>query len=198
MANKKVGEVDLPAIFAQKERLPLVFEAVQSQLANARRGTVSTKIRSEVRGGGKKPYRQKGTGRARHGSSRSPIFVGGGTTFGPRPRDYGYALPQKARRAALCSVLSIKQKEQKVLVVDKWECDSPKTKPMAQALKNLGVESGLIVLEGPDANIQKAMRNLRDIKVIPQDTLNAHDLLRFEHVVFTKAALERLQLRLSS
>ena len=160
--GEKVGMAELaPAVFGQKRRLPLVFEAVQAQFTNKRQGTVSTKIRSEVRGGGKKPYRQKGTGRARHGSGRSPIFVGGGTTFGPRPRALEHRMPRQAKRAALCSLLSIKQMANKVIVVDQWECEQPKTKPMAAALKKMGVASGLVVMDVPNGPMQKSLRNIR-------------------------------------
>lgn len=199
MEKKKVGQIDLAeAVFGQKSRLPLLFESVQAHLVNARQGNASTKTRSDVRGGGKKPYKQKGTGNARHGSIRSPLFVGGGTAFGPHPRHFEHRLPKAARRAALCSALSVKQREAKVLVVDEWRCAQPKTKLAAAALRMLGVKSGLVVLDAPHADEQRMLRNVPQIKVIPEALLNPYDLLRYEHVIFTQAALQKLMQRVGS
>lgn len=199
MEKKKVGQIDVvDAVFDQKPRLPLVFESVQAHLVNMRQGNASTKTRSCVRGGGKKPYKQKGTGNARHGSIRSPLFVGGGTAFGPHPRQFEYRLPKAARRAALCSALSIKQREGKVLVVDTWQWAQPKTKLAAATLRALGVHSGLVVLVAPNAHVQRALRNVPNIKVIPEALLNAYDVLRFEHVVFTQAAVQKLMQRVGA
>ncbi|MGH7898700.1 MAG: 50S ribosomal protein L4, partial [Candidatus Binatia bacterium] len=138
--KQPIGEIDLPeALFGQPLRSHLLYETVKMQLANRRRGTHATKTRAFVRGGGKKPWKQKGTGRARAGSSRSPIWVGGGTAFGPLPRDYSYRLPQSGRRQALCVALSAKNREGRLLVVDNFEVPSGKTRDMAKTLAVLGL-----------------------------------------------------------
>ncbi|MBI4367308.1 MAG: 50S ribosomal protein L4 [Deltaproteobacteria bacterium] len=197
-AKEPIGELELSeAVFGRKDRLPLVFEAVQAHRTNARQGTAATKVRSEVRGGGKKPYRQKGTGNARHGSLRSPLFVGGGAVFGPHPREFRHRIPRQAKRAALCSALSRKQREGKVMVVDRLHCETPKTKPMAAVLRALGVASGLIVLEGVHAHVQRSLRNIPRVKVIAERGLNVYDVLRYEHIVFTKAAMEQFAGRMA-
>jgi large subunit ribosomal protein L4 len=166
------------------------------QLANRRAGTASTKSKGLVRGGGKKPWRQKGTGRARAGSIRSPIWVGGGTTFGPQPRDYSYRMPRTARREALLSALSLKNHENKIIVVDKLELEEAKTKLMVKALAELNVASALIVIAQADANIERSARNLPKIKVLRVDGLNVYDVLGHEHLILTEAALRRLEARL--
>jgi large subunit ribosomal protein L4 len=186
------------AIFGAKNRPHLLHQTVVMQLANRRAGSASTKTKGLVRGGGKKPWRQKGTGRARAGSSRSPIWVGGGTTFGPQPRDYSYRMPRTARREALLSALSLKHREGKLIVVDKLELDSPKTKLMVQALADLKVESALIVIPQTDAKIERSARNLPRVKVLRVEGLNVYDLLRYEHLILTEGALKMLEERLAS
>ena len=186
------------AIFGAKTRSNLLHQAVIMQLANRRAGSAATKSKGFVRGGGKKPWRQKGTGRARAGSSRSPIWVGGGTTFGPQPRDYSYRMPRTARREALLSALSLKNRDGKLIVVDKLELDEAKTKRMAQALAELKVESAVIVIAQPDAKIERSARNLPKVKVLRVDGLNVYDLLRYEHLILTEAALQRLEERLAA
>src|SRR5262249_192788 len=155
-----------PEIFKVKTRPSLLHQTVIMQLANRRAGAAATKSKGFVRGGGKKPWRQKGTGRARSGSIRSPIWVGGGTTFRPPSRDYSYRLPKKARRGALLSALSLKNHEGKIIVVDKFELDAAKTKLMAQALVGLNVTSAVIVIAQPDERIERAARNLPKVKVL--------------------------------
>ena len=185
-------------IFGVKTRPHLLHQTVVMQLANRRAGSASTKSKGFVRGGGKKPWRQKGTGRARAGSIRSPIFVGGGTTFGPQPRDYSYRMPRTARREALLSALSLKRRDGKIVVVDKFELDEPKTKLMVKALAELKVESALIVIAQPDAKIERSARNLPKVKVLRVEGLNVYDLLRYEHLILTDAALKLIEERLAA
>lgn len=185
-------------IFGVKNRPHLLHQTVVMQLANRRAGTAATKSKGFVSGGGKKPWRQKGTGRARAGSIRSPIWVGGGTVFGPQPRDYSYRLPRKARREALLSALSLKNRDGKILVLDKLELEAGKTKLMVKALAELKVESALIVIAQADDKIERAARNLPRIKVLRVEGLNVYDLVRYEHLVFTEEALKLLEERLAA
>jgi large subunit ribosomal protein L4 len=185
------------AIFGAKTRAHLLHQAVVMQLANRRAGTAATKTKGFVRGGGKKPWKQKGTGRARAGSIRSPIWVGGGTVFGPTPRDYSYRMPRTARREALLSALSVKNREGKLIVVDKFSLEAAKTKIMAQALAELNVTSALIVIAGADATIERSARNLPKVKVLRVEGLNVYDLLRYDHLVLTEGALKLLEERLA-
>jgi large subunit ribosomal protein L4 len=185
------------AIFGAKTRAHLLHQAVVMQLANRRAGTAATKTKGFVRGGGKKPWKQKGTGRARAGSNRSPIWVGGGTVFGPTPRDYSYRMPRTARREALLSALSVKNREGKLIVVDKFSLEAAKTKIMAQALAELNVTSALIVIAGADATIERSARNLPKVKVLRVEGLNVYDLLRYDHLVLTEGALKILEERLA-
>jgi large subunit ribosomal protein L4 len=186
------------AIFGAKTRPHLLHQAVVMQLANRRAGSAATKTKGFVSGGGKKPWRQKGTGRARSGSIRSPIWVGGGTTFGPQPRDYSYRMPRTARREALLSALSLKNREGKIIVVDKFELDEIKTKLMVKALAELKVDSALVVIPQSDVKIERSARNLPKIKVLRVEGLNVYDLLRYEHLILTEGALKRLEERLAA
>src|SRR5918999_2298437 len=185
-------------IFGVNARPHLLHQAVVMQLGNRRAGTAATKSKGFVRGGGKKPWRQKGTGRARAGSIRSPIWVGGGTTFGPQPRDYSYRMPRTARRAALLSALSLKNHDGKVIVVDKFEIDVIKTRQMVKALTELQVESALIVIAQSDVKIERSARNLPKVKVLRVAGLNVYDLLRYEHLILTEEALKLLEERLAA
>lgn len=186
------------AIFGAKTRTHLLHQTIVMQLANRRAGSASTKSKGLVRGGGKKPWRQKGTGRARSGSIRSPIWVGGGTTFGPVPRDYSYRLPRKARREALLSALSLKNRDGKIIVVDKFEIDEAKTRIMVKALAELKVESAMIVISQPDVKIERSARNLPKVKVLRVDGINVYDLLRYDYLILTQEALQRLEERLAA
>src|SRR5574341_397922 len=186
------------AIFGAKTRPHLLHQAVVMQLANRRAGSAATKSKGFVSGGGKKPWRQKGTGRARSGSIRSPIWVGGGTAFGPTPRDYSYRMPRSARREALLSALSLKNREGKLIVADRFELDAAKTKIMAQALAELKVASALIVVAQPDEKIERSARNLPKVKVLRVGGLNVYDLMRYEHLVLTEGALKLLEERLAA
>ena len=186
------------AIFGAKTRAHLLHQAVLMQLANRRAGTAATKSKGFVRGGGKKPWRQKGTGRARAGSIRSPIWVGGGTTFGPQPRDYSYRMPRTARREALLSALSLKNRDGKIVVVDRFDLDQAKTKLMVQALAELKVQSALIIIAQSDAKIERSARNLPKVKVLRVEGLNVYDLLRYEHLILMDGALKLLEERLAA
>jgi len=185
-------------IFQVALRPHLLHDAVTMQRANRRAGTAATKSKGFVRGGGKKPWKQKGTGRARAGSIRSPIWVGGGTIFGPQPRDYSYRMPKTARREALLSALSLKHKEGKIVVVDKLEMEQPKTKIMRQLLEGMNVKSALIVLPQADPSVQLSARNLPKAKVIRVEGLNVYDLLRFDHLILTAGALKLIEERLAA
>ena len=186
------------AIFGAKTRSHLLHQAVVMQLANRRAGSAATKSKGFVRGGGKKPWRQKGTGRARAGSIRSPIWVGGGTTFGPQPRDYSYRMPRTARREALLSALSLKNRDGKIIIVDKFELDEVKTKLMVRALAELKVDSALLVIPKSDVKIERSARNLPKVKVLRVEGLNVYDLLRYEHLILTDGALKLLEERLAA
>ena len=185
-------------VFGVKTRQHLLHQTVVMQLANKRGGNASTKTKGLVSGGGKKPWRQKGTGRARSGSTRSPIWVGGGTVFGPQPRDYSYRMPRKARRQALMSALSLKRSEGKIIVVDKFDVNEGKTKAMVQALKQLNVQSALILIAQPSEMLERAARNLEKVKVLRTEGVNVYDLMRYEHLVMTEEALKHLEERLAA
>jgi large subunit ribosomal protein L4 len=185
-------------IFGAALRPHLLHQAVVMQLNNRRAGTAATKSKSFVRGGGKKPWRQKGTGRARAGSIRSPIWVGGGTIFGPQPRDYSYRMPKKARREALLSALSLKHKEGKIIVLVALEIAEVKTKLMRQMLEELQVKSALIVLPEGDEKVALSVRNLPRVKALRVEGLNVYDLLRYEHLIMTEQALRLIEERLAA
>ena len=186
------------AIFGAKTRSHLLHQTVVMQLANRRAGSAATKTKGFVSGGGKKPWKQKGTGRARSGSTRSPIWVGGGTVFGPTPRDYSYRMPRSARREALLSALSLKHRDGKLIVVDKLQLEAAKTKNMVQALTELKVTSALIVIAQPDINVERSARNLPKVKVLRVEGLNVYDLLRYDHLIVTEGALKLLEERLAA
>ena len=185
-------------IFGIKTRPHLLHQMVVMQLNNRRAGTAATKSKGLVRGGGKKPWRQKGTGRARAGSIRSPLWVGGGTIFGPQPRDYSFRMPRKARKEALLSALSLKNRDGKIIVVDKLELEEAKTKLMVKALEELKVTSALIVISRPDATIERSSHNIPAVKVLRVEGLNVYDLVRYEHLILTEGALKLLEERLAA
>lgn len=192
MAGTEVGKIELPSsIFEAKVNRDLMHQALVRQLANARRGTHKAKSRSEVNRTTAKWYRQKGTGRARHGSKRAPIFVGGGVAHGPRPRSYAKAMPRKMRRAALRSALTLKARDGNVVIMDKLHLDRPKTKDMAEVVNNLTGDSSTLFLlaEGNDF-VEKSARNLPDVKTLRASYLNVRDLLRHSKIVMPLAALE--------
>src|SRR5437763_11874250 len=193
------GQVEVPAaVVAGPLREHLLHAAVQSQLAARRTGTASTKTKGFVSGGGKKPWRQKGTGRARAGSIRSPLWAGGGTIFGPQPRDYAYRLPRSARRVALQSALASRHGAGALLVVDRVALAEPKTKRMVEWLAGLGLAdaSVLVVLPDHDVAVERAARNLPRVKVLCAGGLNVYDVLGHAQLVIVRAALEQLAARL--
>jgi large subunit ribosomal protein L4 len=185
-------------IFGIKTRPHLLHQTVVMQLNNRRAGTAATKSKGFVRGGGKKPWRQKGTGRARAGSIRSPLWVGGGTIFGPQPKDYSFRMPRKARREALLSALSLKHGDGKIIVLDKLELEEAKTKVMVKVLTELKVASALLVIAQPDEKIERSSRNIPALKVLRVEGLNVYDLLRYEHLILTEGALKLLEERLAA
>lgn len=190
-----VGEITLSdAVFGAEVNPGLLHEVVQMYLANKRQGTADTKTRAEVSGGGRKPWRQKGTGRARHGSIRSPLWRKGGIVFGPHPREYGWSMPKKARRAALRQALSAKVKSGELIVVDKFELEAPKTREVATLLKNLKVDgSAFIVTAQEDVNIYKSARNIPGVRVNAARNLNAYDVLAAGKLVFTQDAVAKVE-----
>jgi large subunit ribosomal protein L4 len=193
--GETTGQVDLDdTIFGAKVNGPLMHQIVVAQLAAARSGTHNTKTRAEVRGGGAKPWRQKGTGRARHGSSREPQWKGGGITFGPKPRDYGPSVPKKMKAAALRSALSARASEGKVIIVDGLSFDRPRTKDALSALQALGVEGkALLVLTKDEVNVAYAFRNIVGVHVLASDQLNTYDVLDAATVIFTRTSLDAVQ-----
>jgi large subunit ribosomal protein L4 len=195
--NEPVGELLLPAeVFGGPVRRHLLYETVRMQRANRRAGTAATKTRGFVSGGGKKPWRQKGTGRARAGSSRSPVWVGGATVFGPQPRDYAYRLPASARKAALRAALADKVRDGKLLILDRISLESPKTKLMAQLAADLQVENALIIIPERDEAVERAARNLPRIKVLRVEGANVYDILRYDRLILTRDSVSALQRRL--
>jgi large subunit ribosomal protein L4 len=185
--------------FAAEVKTHLFHQVVRMQLAKRRRGTASTKTRGEVRGGGRKPWRQKGTGRARQGSTRSPLWRGGGVALGPKPRDYAYKLPKKVRRAALRSALSMKTQEGLLKVIDRLDLPAPKTRQMVGFLRDLGVEKAVVILLADDnLNVQLAARNLPGVKVLRVEGANIYDLLAHDYLLCTREALIKLQEKVAS
>lgn len=192
--GEQVGEVTLKdEIFGIEVNEPVLHDAVVMQLANRRRGTHDTKTRSEVSGGGRKPWRQKGTGRARHGTIRSPIWRGGGIVFGPHPRDYSYSLPKKVKRLALKSALSAKVNAGEIVVLDELKLEQPKTKEMARILGNLKVDDCLLVTAGKDETVAKSARNIPNIKPLIATSLNVYDILAYDKLVMTRDALAKVE-----
>jgi large subunit ribosomal protein L4 len=196
-SNQSVGNVTLPTVFESRVNDAVLFEQVLSQLASRRAGTSATKTRAFVRGGGKKPWKQKGTGRARSGSNRSPIWRGGAVVFGPQPRSYEYRLPSSTRRHALASALAQKARDGQLKVVDKIELAQPKTRELAELLAGLQVpDSTLIVIAGRDRNVELAGRNLPRVLVMPVEGINVYDILRHKNLLVSQDALAAIEARL--
>ena len=189
------GSIELSdEIFGIEPNEVAMSTVVRNQLANRRQGTQKTKTRSEVSGGGKRPYRQKGTGRARHGSTRSAQYVGGGIIFGPTPRSYSYTVPKKIKRLALKSALSSKVADQKMIVIENMDLSEVKTATVAKALKAIGAgDSSLIVLESVNRNAELSARNIKDVKTALVNTINVMDILKYDSFVATKAAVEKIE-----
>jgi len=196
--NEKVGEINLPEeIYAVPVKRGLLHEVVRWQMARWRAGTACTKTRGEVRGGQRKPWRQKGTGRARQGSIRALHWVGGGVVFGPKPRDYSFKLNKKQRRLALKMALSTRAKEGKLLVVEDFGLSGIKTKDFVAFLKQLGVEDALVVVPERDEVVEKSARNIPTVKVLAVEGLNVYDVLDHEYLIIKREALPKIEERLS-
>ena len=192
--GKEVGTIDLnDAVFGVEVNEHLVHMTVVSQLANKRQGTQKAKTRSEVSGGGRKPWRQKGTGHARQGSTRAPQWTGGGVVFAPTPRDYSFKLNKKERRAALKSALTSRVEEKKFIVVDEINFDEIKTKKFQDVLNNLSVSKALVVLEDGNKNAELSARNIADVKTAKTNTINVYDILKYNTVIATKAAVQAIE-----
>ena len=192
--GKEVGSIELnDAVFGVEVNEHLVHMAVVSQLANNRQGTQKAKTRSEVSGGGRKPWRQKGTGHARQGSTRAPQWTGGGIVFAPKPRDYSFKMNKKEKRIALLSALSSKVAESKIVVLDEFKLDEIKTKKFVEVMNNLKVENALVVLEGENKNVVLSGRNIPSVKVTATNEINTYDVLKYTTLVVTKAAVEKLE-----
>ena len=192
--GKEVGTIDLnDAVFGVEVNEHLVHMAVVSQLANNRQGTQKAKTRSEVSGGGRKPWRQKGTGHARQGSTRAPQWTGGGVVFAPTPRDYSFKLNKKEKRAALKSALTSRVEEKKFIVVDEINFDEIKTKKFQDVLNNLSVSKALVVLEDGNKNAELSARNIADVKTAKTNTINVYDILKYNTVIATKAAVQAIE-----
>ncbi len=194
MDGKEVEKIDLnDAVFGVEVNEHLVHMAVVQQLANNRQGTQKAKTRSEVSGGGRKPWRQKGTGHARQGSTRSPQWTHGGVVFAPTPRDYSFKMNKKEKRAALKSALSSRVSENKLVVVDKLAFDEVKTKEFAKVLKNLNVEKALVVINDNDEKVIMSARNIPTVKTASTSTINVYDILKYNTVVVTKDAVKTIE-----
>ncbi len=192
--GKEVGTMDLSdAVFGVEINEHLLHMAVVNQLANKRQGTQKAKTRSEVSGGGRKPWRQKGTGHARQGSTRAPQWTGGGVVFAPVPRDYSFKMNKKEKRAALKSALTSRVEEKKFIVVDEMKFDEIKTKNFQNALNNLNVSKALVVLEDGNTNAEVSARNIADIKTARSNTINVYDILKYNTVIATKAAVANIE-----
>ncbi len=196
--KKKVSTIDLADdVFAGDVNEHLFYEVIKSQLASRRAGTHAVKNRSLVSGGGKKPYKQKGTGQARQGSTRASHWVGGGKAMGPKPRDYSYDVPKQVRRGALKSALSLRAKEQKLFILDSFQLSEVKTKQAIAALAKLGIENALIVDAGDNQTLAKSVRNLENFTFLPPEGLNLFDLLRHQAIILTVPTAKTIEAKLS-
>jgi large subunit ribosomal protein L4 len=192
--GQKVGDIQLEEnIFGVEINADAIHQVVVAQLANKRQGTQSAKTRAEVRGGGIKPWRQKGTGRARQGSIRSPQWIHGGIVFAPKPRDYHVSVPKKMRRVAFKSALSAKVASNEMIVIDSLEFDSPKTKAMLEVLNAFNAKKTLIVVAESNENIYKSARNIPGVQVLPVNNLNVYDILKYEKFIVTKDAVSKIE-----
>ena len=195
--NERVGEIELnESIFNLEVKEYLLHDVVRMQLAARRAGTACTKTRVEVSGGGAKPWRQKGTGRARAGSRRSPLWRGGGVIFGPKPRDYSFKLNKKVKKQALAMAMSARFQEGNLVVLDDFSMDVIKTKDFVDVMKVLNIENGLIIAEGASDNLNKSARNVNGFKVLPSEGLNVYDILLHKKLVLVQPVIENLEKRL--
>jgi large subunit ribosomal protein L4 len=192
--NNRVSEIDLSdAVFAAEVNEAVLHDVVRMQMAGRRSGTASTKRRQEVRGGGKKPWRQKGTGRARAGTTRSPLWRGGGIVFGPHPRSYAYKVPKKVRKLALVSALSMKVREGKMLILKDFPMGEIKTKKFKEVIDRFGLKKALLVLDKSNPVLEKSSRNVEGIKLIRSEGINVYDLLNYDHVVLFEPSVKMIE-----
>jgi large subunit ribosomal protein L4 len=197
--KRKVSELELnDSVFGAPVKEHLIYEVVKMQMASKRKGTASTKGRSDVRGGGRKPWRQKGTGRARAGTIRSPIWRGGGIVFGPAPRDYSYKVPKKVRKAALRSVLSLKIRADKMLILKDFPMEEIKTKIFKGVLEKFSLKSVLFVLDKSDPILEKSSRNIKDVKMMRSEGINVYDLLKYDNLVMLEPSVKMIERALLS
>lgn len=192
--KKKVAQVDLnDAVFGAEVNEAVIYDVVKMQLASRRSGTASTKTRSDVSGGGKKPWRQKGTGRARSGSSRSPLWRSGGTVFGPHPRDYSYSIPKKVRKKALISALSMKFKDNKMLILKDFPMEKISTKAFQKVVDIFSLKKALFVLDNNNEILLKSSRNIKNIKMIRSEGINVYDILNHEQLILLEPSVKKIE-----
>ncbi len=192
--NNKIAEIELSdRIFGASVNEAAIYEVVKMQSISRRLGTAATKTRRDISGGGKKPWRQKGTGRARAGTTRSPVWRGGGTVFGPQPRDYAYRVPKKVRRLALISALSQKYQEERMIILNDFPLEEIKTRKFKEVVDRFGWKKTLVVIDKSNPNLEKSSRNLKDIKMIRSEGINVYDLLNHEHLVLLAPAVKNIE-----
>jgi len=192
--KNKIAELELSdLVFGAEVNEHILYEVVKMQLACRRQGTASTKTRSDVRGGGRKPWRQKGTGRARAGTIRSPLWRGGGTVFGPHPRDYSYKVPKKVRKAALKSALSMKVKEDRVIILRDFPMDEIKTKRFQEVLDRFELGKTLFVLDERNDILEKSSKNIKDVKMMRSEGINVYDLLKYDNLVLLEPSVKKIE-----
>jgi large subunit ribosomal protein L4 len=192
--KKKVSQVDLnDAVFGAEVNEAIIYDVVKMQLASRRSGTASTKTRSDVRGGGKKPWRQKGTGRARAGTTRSPIWRGGGIVFGPHPRDYSYSIPKKVRKKAIISALSMKFKENKMLILKDFPMEKISTRIFKGVFDLFSLKKALFILDDNNAVLLKSSRNIKNVKMIRSEGINVYDILNHEHLILLEPSVKKIE-----
>ena len=192
--NKKVAQVDLnDAVFGAEVNEAIIYDVVKMQLASRRSGTASTKTRSDVRGGGKKPWRQKVTGRARAGTTRSPIWRGGGIVFGPHPRDYSYSIPKKVRKKAIISALSMKFKENKMLVLKDFPMEKISTRIFKGVVDLFSLKKALFVIDETNEVLLKSSRNIKNVKMIRSEGINVYDILNHEHLILLEPSVKKIE-----
>ena len=192
--KKKVSQVDLnDAVFGAEVNEAIIYDVVKMQLASRRSGTASTKTRSDVSGGGKKPWRQKGTGRARAGTTRSPIWRGGGIVFGPHPRDYSYSIPKKVRKKAIISALSMKFKENKMLILKDFPMEKISTRIFKGVFDLFSLKKALFILDDNNAVLLKSSRNIKNVKMIRSEGINVYDILNHEHLILLEPSVKKIE-----
>lgn len=192
--KQKVSQLELnDAVFCAQPNEAVIYDVIKMQLASRRAGDASTKTRSDVRGGGKKPWRQKGTGRARVGTTRSPLWRGGGIVFGPHPRDYSYGMPKKMRKKALIGALSIKLKQDKIVILKDFPMEKISTRDFKSVMDLFGFKKALFILDQDHTNLQKSSRNIKNIKMVRSEGINVYDILRHEHLVFLEPSLKKIE-----